>query len=166
MVQLVTSGLPFFRGRRGWNHFAMPGWFLLRCGEVDLGKLPRDAVSRFFLWVLWVFMGFPCDKNIRLSRNQTWPAGKSRINGGLYIAGKSTKKMADFPATFDDTPSGTTWDLNGVYPPVTHFDVAFTQHFQIILTGNQGFSTIQYEDNLKSQSQKSKGSKKVHEIGV
>ena len=74
--------------------------------------------------------------------------------------------MADFPATFDDTPSGTTWDLNGVYPPVTHFDVAFTQHFQIILTGNQGFSTIQYEDNLKSQSQKSKGSKKVHEIGV
>ena len=67
---------------------------------------------------------------------------------------------------FDDTPSGTTWDLNGVYPPVTHFDVAFTQHFQIILTGNHGFSTIQYEDNLKSQSQKSKGSKKVHEIGV
>jgi len=134
--------------------------------KLTLESFPGMQFLVFFLWVLWVFMGFPCDKNIRLSRNQTWPAGKSRINGGLYIAGKSTKKMADFPATFDDTPSGTTWDLNGVYPPVTHFDVAFTQHFQIILTGNQGFSTIQYEDNLKSQSQKSKGSKKVHEIGV
>ena len=134
--------------------------------KLTLESFPGMQCLVFFLWVLWVCMGFPCDRNIRLSRNQTWPAGKSRINGGLYIAGKSTKKMADFPATFDDTPSGTTWDLNGVYPPVTHFDVAFTQHFQIILTGNQGFSTIQYEDNLKSQSQKSKGSKKVHEIGV